>query len=188
MTDIPEQAVAAIKLSRADAVKMVADQLAADCAGDVAARSRAVAEAQDTFRAWAVRTAVNSTNGGLDAAMAVVGSAALPMHGSCIYQLNLNDDPGDTCTVVFSDCQKTYDARMKLSVSIPVDGIGADLRGNWYDALVDLKDARERDLRVGQMKKDAREALIKAALADSAEGEAVVAAIKALSAALKVKA
>ena len=53
--------------------------------------------------------------------------------------------------------------------------------------LADLKNARERDLRVGAMKREARDALIKAALNESSEGQAVVDSIRALSAAMRGK-
>jgi len=187
MADLPEEAVAAVKLTRADAVKLVADQLAADCAGDVTAAEAAVAEARDLFRVWAVRVAVNSTNGGLDAVQAMVGSATLPMSWRCLYQLNEGEDGGSTASVVFSDNQKTYDARYHAMIDVEIVGEGVQLRDAWARALTTLRTAQERDLRVGAMKKDARDALMKAALSGTAEGEAVVAAIKALSAALKVK-
>jgi len=67
---------------------------------------------------------------------------------------------------------------------VMLSGTGERLRDAWAAALVDLKNARERDQRMGAMKADAREALVKAALAGE-EGAAVVAAVRALAASIR---
>ena len=188
MDSINEETKAAIKLSRADAVKLVAVEMTALAALDVEACNTRVSECRARFRSWAVLCAVNSTNGGLDAAMHMVGSGTVPIHGQCLHQLHMDEsDGGNTTSVVFSDSPKTYDARFRAVIDIDILGEGEELRDAWATALADLKAAKERDQRITAMKKEAREVLIKAALDSSDEGATVVAAIRKLSASLKNK-
>jgi hypothetical protein len=187
MTDqLPTEAV---KLSRTDAVALVAQQIADDAAGDVAKCERAVIAARDAFRLWATGAA-SSTYAEQLAMLAAVAGHANPrkMHGNCTFRMYEDGtDSGDVAEVIFSDHQQTYEARCRMTVSVPIDAQGRELLTTWAEALADLKNARARDLRVGAMKREARDALIKAALNESSEGQAVVDSIKALAAAMRGK-
>lgn len=191
MTDnieVPKEAVDAVKLTRADAVKLVAAALTETVAQDVASCERRVEQARGEFRAWAVATALKSNDAVLSAAADAVGAELGDLSGTCTFRVyDDGTDSGDVAQVVFADHQATFEARLRIALNVRVDGEGARLRDAWAAALVDLKAAKERDTRAGAMSKDAREILIKSALDSSDEGRGVVAAVKALAASLKGK-
>ena len=57
MTDIPQDAIAAVKLTRADAVKLVAQAIGEIAAADVAGCEQHAAYCRDEFRARVVKLA-----------------------------------------------------------------------------------------------------------------------------------
>lgn len=186
MTDIPQEAVAATKLTRADAVKMVATEIAEQCSDDANRWGVAVQDACTKFRAYMIAAARIAYIKLLDEVTRSLGTADIL--GACEYRVYQDGtDSGDVARVVFSDHQQTFEARFRIGVDLKLDGIAKVLRDDWKCALGCLKAAHERDMRVGAMKKEAREALIKAALADTVPGDAVVVAIKALAKYLKAK-
>ena len=185
MADIPKEAVAAVKLTRADAVKLVASEMIEQAAQDVAACERRVNAARAAFRSWAHAVALKQSDTALRAACDAVGSDFDMLTSACTFRVyDDGTDSGTVAQVVFSDHQASFEARLRLVVDVMLSGTGERLRDAWAAALVDLKNARERDQRMGAMKADAREALIKAALAGE-EGAAVVAAVRALAASIR---
>ena len=186
--DINNETKAAIKLTRADAVKLVAAEMIALAAGDVNACFARVEEYCDDFRTVVVDLAISEHNSMLSEALDAIGAGFSSLHGVTTYRVyDDGTDSGTSAQVIFSDDQKTYEARMRIAVSVQLDDSALELRRGWRTALYALKAARERDLRVGAMTKEAREVLIKAALDSSDEGIAVVAAIRSLAAMLKRK-
>lgn len=184
--DVPPEATAAIKLTRADAVKMVATEMAEQCAGDADRWGLAVREAADRFWRWMVLRARTEKEHVLDAVRSAVGAAEI--HGHCTYRVYKDgSDSGDVAQVVFSDHQQSYEARFRVAVDVALDDRAFRFRDEWATALARLEEAHERDQRMGAMKKEAREALIKAALADTPAGQTVVDAIKSLAAVLRAK-
>lgn len=188
MDAVNNETKAAIKLTRADAVKLVAAEMIALAAHDVDSCADRVAYCADEFRAAVVRSARVAYYDPLEGALNAVGATVDSMHAMTTYRVyDDGSDSGTSAQVIFSDDQKTYEARMRIAVSIQLNAVALDLRRDWRTALYALKAARERDLRVGAMKKEAREVLIKAALDSSDEGIAVVGAIRSLAAMLKGK-
>lgn len=184
-----QEATAAIKLTRADAVKLVAADMIAQAAGDVERCEAAVIKARDEFRAFVIETARAAYGLTLSSMLKAVGKDVDSLHSTCTYRIYEDGtDSGDTAQVVFTDHQMSYEARVGLRVDVPLSPMAKVLAGEWLTALLALKAARARDLRVGAMKKEARDLLIKAALAESEAGADVVEAIKALAKALKEKA
>ncbi len=189
MSDIPKEAVAAIKLTRADAVKLVAGEMIELTAHDVEACSNHVVHCRDRFRAHVINLAVDEYYVALTAIGVPIHHNVAGMHKATTYRVYEDgSDSGTTAEVIFSDHQKTYDARFRVALNVKLDSVALNLRGLWAGALGALKDARERDVRVGAMKKEARELLIKAALDSSEEGKSLLAALKALAKSLKVTA
>ena len=183
----PPETTAAIKLTRADAVKLVAADMIAQCANDVSKCEAEVIKARDEFRAFVIESARARYGTAISAALGAVGSDV--PYSMCNYRVYEDgSDSGDSAQVVFSDHQQTYEARLRMAVNVPLAPMACDLAGKWLTALLALKAARLRDLRVGAMKKEARDLLIKAALAESEEGMFLRAAVKVLAKALKGKA
>jgi hypothetical protein len=188
MTDIPQEAVAAIKLTRADAVKLVAGEMIELAAHDVAACEQHVIYCRDKFYEHVIELVTAKYYDQLCGISQLIQRGIDDMHKRTTYRVYEDgSDSGTTAQVVFSDHQKTYEARFRIALDVELDDAALGLRLLWLGALTALKDARERDLRVGAMKKEARELLIKSALTDSPEGESVVAAIRALAKSLKGK-
>jgi hypothetical protein len=187
--DVPPEAVAAVKLTRADAVKLVAADMIVQCADDVERCEARVIEARDLFRQDVIRSAMSVHGLTLSSMLKAVGKDASSLNTTCTYRMYENgDDSGDTAQVVFADHQMSYEARASLRVDVPLSPRAKELAKHWLHALWALKAARSRDLRVGAMKKEARDLLIKSALAESEEGANVVEAVKALAKVLKEKA
>ena len=187
MTDqLPTETV---KLSRTDAVALVAQQIADDAAGDVAKCERAVIAARTEFQDCVAGDALEEHCDLLErvASALHVDNVGL-LNAQVIYRVYEDgENSGSVAQVVFADHPQTYEARGRLAVSVNLSPGASELRDAWAAALADLKNARERDLRVGAMKREARDALIKAALNESSEGQAVVDSIRALSAAMRGK-
>ena len=185
----PPETTAAIKLTRADAVKLVAADMIAQAAGDVERCEVAVIKTRGAFRDTVIASARAVHGLTLTALLKAVGKDTDSLHSQCTYRVyDDGDDSGDTAQVVFSDHQQTYEARMRLAVDVQLSPMAKVLAGEWLTALLNLKAARARDLRVGAMKKEARDLLIKAVLDSCDEGIAVVTAVKVLAKALKKKA
>lgn len=185
MTDIPQGAV---KLTRADAVKMVATNIAELAAHDVAACEGHAIFCCSQFRKYVIELACDKYDTPLTAIGIPFHHNIAGMHKTTPYRVYEDgSDSGTTAQVVFADHQQTYEARFRIALTVELDAAALGLRLRWLGALQALRDARKRDLRMGAMKKEARDLLIKAALADTPEGEAVVASIRALAAALKAK-
>ena len=188
MEPTPE-AKAAVKLTRADAVKLVSADMIAQCANDVEQCEAIVIKVRDEFRAIVIEAARAVHGMTLSSMLKAIGKDAESLHSTCNYRVYEDgDDSGDTAQVVFSDHQMTYEAGMRLAIDVPLSPMAKMMAGEWLTALLALKAARARDLRVGAMKKEARDLLIKAALAESEEGADVVEAVKVLAKALKGKA
>ncbi len=182
----PAEAVAAIKLTRADAVKLVAGELRELYAGDVAECEKDAAIAARKFRDRVVLQARHENSDQMKEAADLVGVEEHELCKTCTYRVYEDGtDSGDVAQVVFSDHQQTFEAKLRVAVNVKLNAGLLDWRDDWTAALINLKNARERDLRAGAMKKEARDLLIKEALADRPEGHAVVAAIKALSLCIK---
>ncbi len=189
MTNIPKEAVAAIKLTRADAVKLVAGEMIELAAHDVAACSDHVVYCRDKFRAHVIKLASKKYYQELTAIGTPIHHNVAGMHKTTTYRVYEDGtDSGTMAQVIFSDHQKTYEARFRIALDVELDDAALGLRLLWLGALAALKDARERDLRVGAMKKEAREVLIKGALDSTPEGEAVKSSIRALAKSLKADA
>jgi len=187
MSDIPKEAVAAMKLNRADAVKLVAASMIELAANDVAACEAALIEARTEFFENAVAIVRSTHFQLLGEVCGDLGRTVESLHASCTYRVYAaGSDSGDTVEVVFSDCQQSFDSKFRIVLSAKL-GTLSHARDRWLAAIMNLERAADRDLRVGAMSKEARDLLIKAALNDSDEGKAVVASIKALSASLKGK-
>jgi hypothetical protein len=181
------EAISAIKLTRADAVKLVAAEMIEQCAGDVERCEAAVIECRDGFHSAVVARARDKHYRLLSDVLEAVGSKADALHGACGYRVYEEDDDGPTAQVVFADHPQTYEARFRIAVSIRLSATELKMARTWQLALVALRAARERDLRVGAMKKEARDKLIKSALSGTLEGAAVVASVTALAKALREK-
>jgi len=188
MTDaINDETKGAVRLSRTDAVKLVAVAMGAIAAEDLAGCEQVVIRRRDAFRKYVVEQARVRFIPVLVPALEAIGGGEL--HGCCTFRVYEDgSDSGDTAQVVFSDHQQPYEAKFRISVSIPLNEQARYTRDEWQAALVDAAAARARDLRVGSMKREAREALIKAALNDTDEGRSVVSAVRVLAASLKAKA
>lgn len=187
MTDaINEETKGAVKLSRTDAVKLVAAAMIDIASQDLASCEKVVISRRDAFLKYVVEKARDKFNPALAPVLEAAGGGEL--HGICTFRVYEDGaDSGDTAQVVFSNHQQPYEASFRISVSIPLDDLARGLRNEWQSALVKAKDARERDLRVGSMKREAREALIKAALNDTILGLGVITAVRVLAASLKAK-
>lgn len=189
MDSVNDNTKAAVKLTRTDAVKLVAAELSLLVAGGVSGCEARVIEAREAFRAWACAVALQCHSDAVMEALDAVGGEPEMVHSVCKYRVYADgSDSGDTVQVVVSDHQQSYEARMRLVLTIGMTPEGDRLRAAWLLAMVDLGAAQDRDLRVGAMNKEAREILIKSALDSSDEGVNVVKAIRALAAALKSKA
>lgn len=179
----------AIKLTRADAVKLVAADMIAQAAGDVERCEVAVIKARDAFRALVIASARAVHGMTLSSMLKAVGKDVDSLNSTCTYRIYENGtDSGDTAQVVFTDHQMSYEARIGLRVDVKLSPMALDLAGKWLANLLNLKAARARDLRVGAMKKEARDMLIKAAMDDTEEGTILVAAVKMLAKVLREKA
>lgn len=188
MTDVPQEAIKAVKFTRGDAVKMVAETMMEIAAQDVAGCEQAVIRARDAFRRAVCSQARRENDAVLAAVADAVGTSEDQLHATTTFRVYEDgSDSGDVAQVIFSDHQQTFEARSRLEVSVRMNEQCRQLANEWACRLSDAKLARERDLRVGAMKKDAREKLIKAALDSTDEGRAVVVAIRTLSAALKAQ-
>lgn len=183
MDSVNEETKAAIKLTRADAVKLVATEMIEQCADDVSKAEQCVIACRDSFRAWACAVALQHHSDAVMSAMDAVGAEYETVHSTCTYRVYANGtDSGDTVQVIFSDHPQTFEARMRLALSIGLSADGVAHRASWLSALTDMVAAKARDLRVGSMKKEAREILIKSVLDSSDEGLALVNAVRALAA------
>lgn len=188
MNDVPQQAIDAIKFTRSDAMKMVSQTIQDIAATDLAGCEQAVIRARDAFRRAMCSQALRIYNEVLQEVADVFGKTAEELHATCTYQVYVDGtDSGTTAQVIFSDHQQSFEAKLRLEVTVQLNEAGRSLRNEWACRISDAMLARERDLRVGSMNKEAREKLIKAALDSTEEGVAVVAAIRTLSAALKAK-
>jgi hypothetical protein len=188
MEPTPE-ATAAVKLTRADAVKLVSAEMIEQAAGAVERCEAQVIKARDEFRAFVIESARSVHGLSLTAALKAVGKDQASLHSRCTYRVYEDGtDSGRSAQVIFSDHQKTYEQRMHITVDVQLAPMALALAGKWLANLLNLKAARERDLRVGAMKKEARDMLIKTALDSSDEGAALVAAIKALAKMLREQA
>lgn len=184
-----KEAKAAIKLTRADAVKLVAAEMIEQSAGAVERCEAKVIEARDRFRKFVIESARSVHGLALTAALKAVGKDAESLHSRCTYRVYEDgSDSGRSAQVVFSDHQQTYEQRMHITVDVQLQPMALDLAGKWLAALMNLKAAQERDVRVGAMKKEARDLLIKTAMDSSDEGTALVLAIKALAKMLREQA
>ncbi len=180
--------VNAIKLTRADAVKLVAAEMIELAAHDVAACSKHVVYCRDKFRTHVIELASKQYHYGLTAIGDLIHCDMPSMHKTTTYRVYEDgSDSGTTAQVIFSDHQQTFEAQFRVALTVELDSSALQLRLRWLGALTALKDADRRDVRVGAMKKEARDLLIKGALTDSPEGESVVSAIKALAKSMKGK-
>ena len=187
MSAVNDETKAAIKLTRADAVKLVASEMMIASAGDVSMCRDAVDYSQTRFYSYIVACGRSEFAPALSTLVSV-SAAVERMHAICTYRVYTDgSDSGSTAQVIFSDHQQTYEAAIRITVSVELDETAFGLRYDWLKALNLLQDARERDTRVGAMKKEAREVLIKSALDSSDEGAVVVKAIRALAKSLKDK-
>ena len=180
---------AQLKLSRADAVALVAKQIAEDAADEVSKCERELIRARDRFRSYVGNLALSHYCETLERLADAVQLANVgDLHQHVPYNVYVDGThSGDVAEVVFADHAQTYEARVRVALRVQLDDDAIEYRTDWLAAMVDLRNARERDLRVGAMKKEARDELIKAAL-DSPEGAALLVAVKALSATMKGKA
>lgn len=186
MDSINKETTGAIKLTRADAVKLVVQELQEITQGELVEAEAALNDARDAFRTWAVGKAQYQAWDELEGAMRAVGSRDLSLNSLCNYQLFEDAADGGTVTdVVFTDRVGAYESRMRLTVTITIEDEGLELRTAWQNALTVRMAARCRDLRAGAMSVEARKVLIDSVLDASDEGRAVLAAVKALAAAIK---
>ncbi len=177
MDSVNDKTRAAVKLTRTDAVKLVSAELVSLYADEIKTcyaetqRARLALHDEVQARAWAARG---------DDLRLVVGDVPSV---KCTYRVyNDGSDDGDYTEVIFSDSPKTFDARNKATVTVTVD---RHLREEWILAETILHEARERDRRASAMTREARETLIKSALADTPEGAELIRAVRALAAVVK---
>ncbi len=188
MNSVNKETTGAIKLTRADAVKLVVQELQEITRGELAEAETALEAARTDFRDWAVNKAHYSAWDEVEGAMLAVGSQNLPLNGLCNYQVFENGaDPGTVADVVFTDRVGAYESRMRLTVTITIEGEGLELRTAWQNALTARSSARYRDLRANALSVEARKVLIDSVLDSSEEGRNVLTAVRAMAAAVKGK-
>ena len=153
----------AIKLTRADAVKLVSAEMIEQAAGDVERCEAAAIEARGQFRKFVIEAARAVHGMTLSSMLKAVGKDTDALNSTCKYRIYEDGtDSGDTAQVVFTDHQMSYETRFSLRVDVKLSPMALDLACKWLANLMNLKSARARDLRVGAMKKEARDVLIKA--------------------------
>lgn len=188
MDSINKETTGAIKLTRADAVKLVAAELAQQCENELKRCQQEVYLARERFRQTAASIALKQDRETLSKAAELVGIQHVEkLTAKCTYHVYPESevDAGDMAQVVFSDNSNSYETKMRLTCTVPIEGELAKLRAAWHDAIRARDRADERDGRASALTKEAREALVKAAMVDRPEGRAVVDAVKALAAAIK---
>lgn len=184
MNSINKETRAAVKLTRADAVKLVVQELQEITRGGLVKAEAAAEDARDAFRDWAVGRAEYQAWDELKGAMRAVGSKDLPLNSLCNYQI-FEDDPGTVADITFTDRAGQYESRMRMTITVDIEDEGLELRTAWRDALTARKAAMCRDLRASAMSVEARKVLIDSVLDSSEEGRSVLAAVRAMAAAVK---
>lgn len=177
MESVNDKTKGAVKLTRGDAVKLVAAELTSAYAGEVERAEELVQRARADFLRDVEARAYRENDAVLTP---VVGESPCTRAVYSVYPDGTDD--GDQADVVFSDSPKSYEARNKVTVRVPVD---EDLLAAWHTAVQNRERAVERDTRAGAMTREARETLIKAALDELPEGGELVAAVKNLAKAIK---
>lgn len=187
MNSVNDETRKAIKLSRVDAVKLVTAEMMDLAASDLSLCRKAVDAARENFTGYVVSCA-RAEYGGMLNTLKVVADRIRKMHAVCTYRVYTSgEDSGDTAEVVFSDHPQTYEARTRVTVTVELSARALELRSLWLSELEGLRDARDRDTRVGAMTSEARKILIQSALDSTDEGVAVIAAIRALAKVIKDK-
>lgn len=170
-----------VKLSRADAVKLVAAELQASASVDAEQAEQKVIDARRAFKRAVIGYARRRYELMLTDIATAVGSP-MGVHGNCIYNVYADgSNTGSVAEVVFADDERAYESKARVAVQVPLDDEAKRLRDDWLRAIRARDAAAGRDTRVGAMTKEARDQLIKAALSGSAEGQEVLRAVKALA-------
>jgi len=171
------------KLNRTDLVKLVAQEVLADMAGEKKRASQAVVEAAEAF-AQSVVDRAKADHATLLTNVAAVVGADEPLNGTCITRVYIGEEIGDVATVIVTDTPESFDAKLKLTVKVPLSTEQRRMAREWQRALEFEREAEQRDTRVSTVKEKVRQDLV-AELLKGPGGAELLAAAKTLAAKVK---
>lgn len=173
----------AVKLNRTDVARLIALQVQDQLERDVVASIEAVQQQREAFERVATTAAHSLYRDLLRHATDAYGLLVGKVHYECTV-----DQPGGDCVqVTFSDSERGYDGRCFFTCNVPMDEEMTIARDAWHSALKVEAICRARDARMSALQKDARDEIIKAALAAEG-GKELLAAAKKVAAVVVVEA
>ena len=182
MHSIDPVEAAKVKFSRADLLKLISSEMQAEFLLDIDKTAAAEMEARNRYRAFIVDRARHSYGAVLSSAADAVGSDIDSLHGWTNSAVYINDvDPLPTmATVTFSDTERVHEGSFVINLNVLFTPALIELRDEWIEAKRTALQARDRDIRKGQVNKDARDALIAERLKGDG-GKELLAALKAFN-------